>query len=438
MTDSLTKIELTNGLTVLLKEIHTSPIISEWIWYRVGSRDEIAGITGISHWVEHMQFKGTPTFPAGVLDKSISREGGFWNAMTYLDWTTYFVVMPADKIDLALRLEADRMVNSIFDEDMVASERTVIISERQGSENEPLFLLGEALQAAAFRVHSYHHEVIGDLVDLYTITRDDLYNHYRSFYVPNNAVLAISGDFNTDAMLKQVRELFEPIPGGVIPKRRARPEPPQKGEIRVNVEGPGETTYLQIAYHVPEASDSDFFPLTVLDSLLTGPSSLNMFGGGISNKTSRLYKALVEKELAISIQGGLQATIDPYLYGITVVLHPQHSVEEVLEVIDREINIIQQEPPPGADLTRAVKQARALFAYGSESTTNQGFWMGFSEMYSTYAWFENYLNNLSSVTPQDVQKMAQKYFLPKNRIVGVYSPVNTQGIDNPHNNFYEG
>ncbi|MEN6394364.1 MAG: pitrilysin family protein, partial [Anaerolineaceae bacterium] len=257
MTDSLTKIELTNGLTVLLKEIHTSPIISEWIWYRVGSRDEIAGITGISHWVEHMQFKGTPTFPAGVLDKSISREGGFWNAMTYLDWTTYFVVMPADKIDLALRLEADRMVNSIFDEDMVASERTVIISERQGSENEPLFLLGEALQAAAFRVHSYHHEVIGDLVDLYTITRDDLYNHYRSFYVPNNAVLAISGDFNTDAMLKQVRELFEPIPGGVIPKRRARPEPPQKGEIRVNVEGPGETTYLQIAYHVPEASDSD-------------------------------------------------------------------------------------------------------------------------------------------------------------------------------------
>jgi len=438
MTDSLTKIELTNGLTVLLKEIHTSPIISEWIWYRVGSRDEIAGITGISHWVEHMQFKGTPTFPAGVLDKSISREGGFWNAMTYLDWTTYFVVMPADKIDLALRLEADRMVNSIFDEDMVASERTVIISERQGSENEPLFLLGEALQAAAFRVHSYHHEVIGDLVDLYTITRDDLYNHYRSFYVPNNAVLAISGDFNTDAMLKQVRELFEPIPGGVIPKRRARPEPPQKGEIRVNVEGPGETTYLQIAYHVPEASDSDFFPLTVIDSLLTGPSSLNMFGGGISNKTSRLYKALVEKELAISIQGGLQATIDPYLYGITVVLHPQHSVEEVLEVIDREINIIQQEPPPGADLTRAVKQARALFAYGSESTTNQGFWMGFSEMYSTYAWFENYLNNLSSVTPQDVQKMAQKYFLPKNRIVGVYSPVNTQGIDNPHNNFYEG
>jgi len=438
MTDSLTKIELTNGLTVLLKEIHTSPIISEWIWYRVGSRDEIAGITGISHWVEHMQFKGTPTFPAGVLDKSISREGGFWNAMTYLDWTTYFVVMPADKIDLALRLEADRMVNSIFDEDMVASERTVIISERQGSENEPLFLLGEALQAAAFRVHSYHHEVIGDLADLYTITRDDLYNHYRSFYVPNNAVLAISGDFNTDAMLKQVRELFEPIPGGVIPKRRARPEPPQKGEIRVNVEGPGETTYLQIAYHVPEASDSDFFPLTVLDSLLTGPSSLNMFGGGISNKTSRLYKALVEKELAISIQGGLQATIDPYLYGITVVLHPQHSVEEVLEVIDREINIIQQEPPPGADLTRAVKQARALFAYGSESTTNQGFWMGFSEMYSTYAWFENYLNNLSSVTPQDVQKMAQKYFLPKNRIVGVYSPVNTQGIDNPHNNFYEG
>lgn len=426
MSDSLTRVELANGLIVLLKEIHTSPIISQWIWYRIGSRDEIPGITGISHWVEHMQFKGTPTFPAGILDKSISREGGFWNAMTFFDWTTYFEVMPADKIDLALRLEADRMVNSTFDEEVVASERTVIISERQGSENEPLFLLGEALKASAFRVHPYHHEIIGDLADLQTIQRQDLYNHYRSYYSPNNAVLAISGDFNTDAMLSRLRRLFEPIPPGAVPQRHMRPEPSQSGEIRLTVEGSGETTYLQIAYHVPEASHPDFFPLTVLDSLLTGPSSLNMFGGGISNKTSRLYRSLVEKELAISIQGGLQATIDPFLYGITVVLHPQHTVEELLEVIDREINILQQAPPPVVDLHRAVKQARALFAYGSESTTNQAFWMGFSEMFSTYTWFERYLDNLSLVTPEDIQRVAQKYFMNKNRIVGVYSPTGTQ------------
>ncbi|MBN1537932.1 MAG: insulinase family protein [Anaerolineales bacterium] len=431
MTEFFTKTQLANGLTVLLKEIHTAPIISQWMWYRVGSRDEIAGITGISHWVEHMQFKGTPSFPSSVLDKSISREGGYWNAMTYLDWTTYFEVMPADKIDLSLRMEADRMVNSLYNEEEINSERTVIISERQGSENEPLFLLGEAMQASAFRVHPYHHEVIGDLADLRTIQREQLYQHYRSFYTPNNAVLAIAGDFNTDAMLKRIRELYEPIPAGATPRRHFRPEPPQQGEINITVEGPGETTYIQIYHHVPEATHPDFFCLTVLDSLLTGPSNLNMFGGGISNKTSRLYRALVERELAISVQGGLQATIDPYLYSIMGILHPQHTVEEVLTVINQEIENLQQAPPPEEDLHRAVKQARALFAYGSESTTNQAFWLGFSEMFASYDWFDNYLNHLTNVTPQDVQRVATQYFSHKNRIVGVYSPQGWQsGINN--------
>ena len=197
MTNSLTQTTLSNGLKVLLKEIHTAPIISSWLWYRVGSRDEVPGHTGISHWVEHMQFKGTDKFPANILDKSISREGGSWNAFTFLDWTAYFETMPAAKIDLGLQLESDRMINSKFESDEVASERTVIISEREGNENEPHFLLGEAVQQAAFRVHSYHHEVIGDMADLRTMSRDDLYGHYRKYYVPNNAVLAMSGDFDT-------------------------------------------------------------------------------------------------------------------------------------------------------------------------------------------------------------------------------------------------
>ena len=195
MPNSVIKTTLPNGLTVQLKEIHTAPIISSWVWYRVGSRDEVPGRTGVSHWVEHMQFKGTPQFPAGVLDKAISREGGVWNAFTYLDWTTYYETLTADKIDLALRLEADRMVNSLFDPEEVASERTVIISEREGSENEPLFRLGEAVQQAAFKVHPYQHEIIGYKADLHTIQRDDLYNHYRTFYTPNNAVMAVAGDF---------------------------------------------------------------------------------------------------------------------------------------------------------------------------------------------------------------------------------------------------
>ena len=213
---------LPNGLNIRLKEIHTAPIISHWVWYRVGSRNEVPGKTGLSHWVEHMQFKGTEKFPANMLDRSISREGGTWNAFTYMDWTAYFETMPADKIDLALRLEADRMVNSRFDPEEVASERTVITSEREGNENEPLFQLGETIQQTAFRVHPYHHEVIGDMADLRTITRDDLYHHYRGYYVPNNAVMAVSGDFETDQMLARIRELFERIPAGNEPARRLR------------------------------------------------------------------------------------------------------------------------------------------------------------------------------------------------------------------------
>ena len=371
-----------------------------------------------------MQFKGTPQFPAGILDKAVSRDGGVWNAFTYMDWTTYFETMPAEKIDLGVRLEADRMANSIFDPDEVSSERTVIISERQGNENHPLFRLGEAIQAAAFRVHPYHHEIIGDMADLETISRDDLYNHYKSYYQPTNAVVVVTGDFETEMMLTRLQELFEPIPAGDPPLRKARPEPIASGEHRLTVEGPGETAFVQDTYRAPAATDPDFFPFVVLDSLLTGPSSLNLFGGGISNKTSRLYRALVEGEIAVSLHGSLPATIDPFIYAITATVHPQKSPEEVITAIDEEIKRAQDETPSSEALTRAVKQARALFAYGSESITNQGFWLGFTEMFASYDWFTQYLDNLAAVTPEDVQRVAQTYLRPQNRVLGTYLPIN--------------
>jgi zinc protease len=422
MTETITQTTLSNGMQVLLKEIHTAPLVSSWVWYRVGSRDEVNGRTGISHWVEHMQFKGTPQFPTNVLDKAISREGGMWNAFTYLDWTTYFETMPADKIDLGLRLEADRMVNSLFDEDEVASERTVVISEREGNENEPHFQLGEAVQAAAFRVHAYHHEVIGDLADLHSMTRDDLYTHYKTYYVPNNAVMAVAGDFETKEMLARIKELFEPIQTGGEPPRLSRQEPDQKGEVRLSVEGPGETTYVQVCYRFPNASHPDFFPLSVLDSLLAGPSNLNFFGGGISNKTSRLYRALVDKELAVSIYGGAQATVDPFMYNISMTVHPQRKPEEALSALDDQIKRIQDEIVSADEITRAIKQARAIFAYGSENITNQGFWMGYAEMFADYNWFLTYLDKLAAVTPADVQRVAQQYLGARSRVVGTYIP----------------
>ena len=422
MNDSILKLELPNGLLVLLKEIHTAPIISQWIWYRVGSRLEPTGLTGISHWVEHMLFKGTPQFPAGTLDRAVARLGGVWNAFTFLDWTTYTETLPADTIDLALRLEADRMVNAAFDPQEVESERTVILSERQGEENNPLFRLGEEVQAAAFRVHPYHHEIIGDMPDLQRIQREDLYRHYRTHYLPNNAVFTLAGDFDSDAMLGRIRELYEPLPAGPLPARLERPEPPQAGERHLTVEGPGETMYLQVAFHSPAGGEVDFFALNVLDSLLSGPTNLNLFEGGISNKTSRLYRALVERELAVSVHGGLQATVDPYLYTLLITVHPGQTPEACLAALEAEVARLQDTPPPEKELRRAVKQARALFAYGSESISNQAFWLGFSEMFDTYTWFTSYLEQLEAVTPAEVQRAAQIYLRPQNRTVGVYLP----------------
>lgn len=414
---------LTNGLRVLLKEIHTAPIISHWVWYRVGSRDEHPGRTGLSHWVEHMQFKGTPAFPASALDKAISRDGGMWNAFTYFDWTTYFETMPADKIDLALRLEADRMTHCLYEQREVEAERTVILSEREGHENEPLFRLGEAVQQACFDRHPYRHEVIGEMADLRAIQRDDLYNHYRAYYHPANAILAVAGDFETDEMLGRIEASYGDIPAGSAPQRPACPEPFPSAERRLEVAGPGETAYLELAYRAPAGSHPDFFPLTVLDSLLSGPSNPNMFGGGgISNKTSRLYRALVEKELAVALGAGLSPTIDPYLYGLTLTLHPRSSAADALQAVDDEVQRIQEHVPTDEEVARASKQARAMFAYGAENITNQAFWLGYPEMYDTHDWFTNYLDRLAEVTPAAVQQAARDYLRPDYRVVGTYRP----------------
>jgi zinc protease len=422
MNASITRFTLPNGLLVILKEIHTAPLISHWIWYRVGSRNETPGRTGLSHWVEHMQFKGTPRYPGGVLDKAISRNGGVWNAFTYLDWTAYFETLPADKVELAMQIESDRMIHSLFDLDEFESERTVIISEREGNENEPTFRLAEEVQAAAFREHPYHHEIIGDMADLETIQRDDLYRHYQTYYTPNNAVLAIAGNFETAVMIQRVREYYEPIPIGNHAPRQALLEPDQTGQRSIQVEGPGETIYLEAAYHVPAAVHTDYLALNVMDSLLSGPSDLSIFGAGLSNKTSRLYRALVEKELAVSVFGGLQATIDPYLYNLSIIVHPESGPEAVMATLDQEISRLQETPPTVEELARAVKQARALFAYSTESITNQAAWLGFVEMFADQAWLANYLDRLSMVSPQDVQRVAQTYLRPQNRVLGAYIP----------------
>ena len=422
--NGLLRTTLSNGLTVLIQEQHHAPVATFWLWYRVGSRNEIPGVTGVSHWVEHMQFKGTPKYPAEVLDKAISREGGQWNAMTFYDWTAFYEIMPADRIDLGLDLEADRMVNSHFDLEEVDSERTVILSERSGSENSPSWLLYEQMLGAAFRVHPYRTTVIGERVDLETMSRDDLYNHYRRYYVPNNATAVLVGDIDANEYLQKIEKLFGGIPRGDDLPGVNRPEPPQYGERRVTLNREGQTAYVSVAYRAYEVTHPDFFTLTVLDSILAGASSLNfMSTAHTSNKTSRLYKALVETEMAAGVGGGMIATIDPYIYSITATVRDDRTPQEVEDAIDAEVDRLASGQINEQEFEKARKQARALFAYDSESVSSQGFWLGFAEtLVGDYAWFDDYLDRLMAVTLDDVKRVAADVFDRNRRTVGWYVP----------------
>ena len=418
------KTQLDNRLTVLIKEMHHAPVATFWMWYGVGSRNESPGITGISHWVEHMLFKGTPKFPASELDKLISRVGGFWNAMTFMDWTTYYEVMPTEHIHLAIELEADRMVNSLFEPEEVASERTVILSERSGSENSPAWLLYEDLMGVSFRVHPYRTTVIGERIDLETMTRDDLYDHYKRYYVPDNATAVLVGDVNPEESLAFIQEQFKNVPSGDAPPGVNRPEPPQFGERRTLVSREGRTSHVMIGYRGYEIRHEDFFALAVLDTIINGASSLNfMSTAHTSNKTSRLYKALVETELASGAGGGLTATIDPYLFSFSATVRDGRTPQEVEDAFLEEIEKIAAGEFSKDEFDRALKQSKALFAYDSETVSSQGFWLGFAEtLVQDYTWFESYMDKLQAVAFEDVKRVAADILNPSKRVIGWFVP----------------
>ncbi len=413
---------LENGLTVLLKESRHVPVTTFWIWYRVGSRNELPGITGIAHWAEHMLFKGSRAFPKGEIDTQIARNGGVMNGFTWLDFTTFFETLPADRIDLSLRIESDRMVHALFDPDEVDLERSVIISERQGAENEPAFLLSEEVVGAAFRVHPYHHDTIGDMCDLERITHQDLVSHYERFYGPNNAVAVAVGDFEAAEMLDRIGLRFGSIPARSVPHPFHRPEPPQRGERRVNLEGPGSTAYVQIAYRAPAAREPDFYPMVILSTLLTGASGMSLTSPAPPNRSSRLYRALVETGLAAAVSGSVSPMLDPHLYSILATVRAGRSLDEVEAALDDQVAQILQGPISAEELDTAIKQARAQFAYSSESVTSQGYWLGYSSMVADIDWFETFLDRLASVSVGDVHRVAHAYLLRRNRTVGWYVP----------------
>ena len=368
-----------------------------------------------------MQFKGTRTYTAKEMEDTIARTGGYANAFTSPDWTTYFQTVPSAALEIALRFESDRMVNSLYEPEEVETERTVILSEREGNENDPQFLLSEAVQLAAFTQHPYRNEVLGSTEDLLSLTRDDLYNHYRNYYQPSNALLCLAGSFDVDSTLTLIKNYFESIKNQEPIRSIPTPETEITDTVSVELQGPDEADYIQIAWRSPQADDPDFFAYTLIESILSGPSSLSMFGsGGIGNRSSRFYRELVENQLVASVYGSLSASIDPGTFSLNLTCRGDHSPDQVIEKIDQVVDQFLTHGPTTEELAIALKQARANFIYSSDNITNQAFWLGYAHSFADYSWFTDYVKRLEQVSKNDILRVARQYLDPAHRVTGVY------------------
>jgi len=275
------------------------------------------------------------------------------------------------------------------------------------------FLLEEELMGAALRVHPYRNPTVGHMCDLQAITRDQLYHHYRTYCVPNNALAVAVGDFDADDMAGLIEAHFGALPRGDDVPSMSVVEPLQRGERRVIVEREGLVPYLKVALRPPP-----------MNAILTGASAMTFMGGGLSNKSCRLYRALVVEELAVSVSGALLPSVDPLPYVLSAVVRPGRSPAEVEEALYREIERVTDDAVTQGEVDKAVKQAKAQFSYSSESVTGQALWLGFSEIFADHSWSDRYLDNLTAVTVEDVRRVAQRCFRASNRTVGWYVPTN--------------
>jgi len=417
---------LDNGLRVLAQEVRTAPLASVWCWYRVGSKDEGPGLTGVSHWVEHMNFKGTTNIPRDKVKGIIEQFGGYWNGYTWIDQTTYTETATRDALDRMLFIESERMANCLYDPADCESERTVIISELQGGENDPDTLLDQELTATAFRAHPYRHPTIGWLADLESMTREDLYGYYRRHYVPNNATLVIVGDIDTKDAMTRVVQHFGGIASGEVKRRRPTREPEQLGERRVTLSREGTTAYLKLGFHAPSLSDPDFFPVLVLDAVLTGAKGVNLWASFRTpppQRSARLYRALVNTGLASSVMGGVIPTQDPFLYTISITATEGTPLDRVEAAALAELDRVRTGGVTPAELTKARNQLRARLVFENDSITNIAHQLGYFQTIADWRVFHSLRERIDAVTVEQVSAAAAARLAPANRTVGWFDPI---------------
>jgi len=420
---------LSNGLKVVVQEIHTAPLVSVWCWYRVGSCDEGPGLTGVSHWVEHMNFKGTAHIPREEMKGIVERFGGMWNGYTWIDQTTYLETAGRAALDQMLFIEAERMGQGLYDPAECESERTVVISELQGGENDPDQLLDTEVTATAFRAHPYGHPTIGWLADLSSMTRDDLYGHYRRFYIPNNATLVVVGDVDADDVMRRAVRHFGDSASGPEPQRIRTIEPPQLGERRVLIEREGTTGYVKIVFHAPAATDDEFFPMLVLDAILTGAKGVNLwssFRGVPPQRKARLYTALVERGLASIVSGAVMPTAQPFLYTLSFTAMEGVPLDAVEFAALEEIERVRTEGVDLGELARAKRQLRARLVFENDSVTNIAHQLGYFETIAGPDYLPALPRRIEAVTAEQVWDVARCRLGHMSRTVGWFRPVESQ------------
>ncbi len=406
--------DLDNGLRVLLLEDHRSPIVSFQVWYRVGARNEQRGGTGIAHFLEHMMFKGTTAHPRGAYGRLVEQNGGRDNAATTMDWTSYYVDVAADRVDLVIALEADRMRNLLIDPQDVASEREVVLEERRTrSEDDPGAFLGEEVNAMAYKAHPYGQPVVGWLQDVRRITPDQLRAFYRTYYVPNNAIVVAVGDFKAPGMLEKIKAQFGPIPRAAAPPPVLAVEPPQNGERRVAVKKQAQLPIVYLAWHVPDHSSPDALPLEVLSTILAG------------GRASRLFKDLVyQRQIALDAGGDYSyLSIDPPLFWFYATVMPGQTPETVEQALLAEMERLGREPVTDEELQRAKNQTEAAFVFADDSIHQRAATLARFELIGGWALADEFVQRVRAVIAADIQRVARAWFLPDKRTTGVLLPL---------------
>jgi len=409
---------LENGLKVVLRPIPETKALSTWVVYRIGSRNEVPGMTGSTHWVEHMLFKGGGRLGKGDIDKLISRLGGKLNAFTDTDFTMYFETIPASALDTALMIEAERMRNAAFDPKEVEAERTVVISEREGAENQPEFLVEEELWGLAFHVHPYHWTAIGYKQDLANLERDPLYRHYLRYYAPNNASLILVGGFDPAVAMQHIREAFGPLKREAPTEPLRLAEPEQRGERRSDLHRPGPTDLLAMGWHVPGVAHEDTPALILLSTILGGWRGMVPFAAGDwRSRSNRLYRALVATKLATDVGARQEMKVDPSLLIAGVTLTRGVSLDRVESVVDREVAKLKAALPSKAEVGRARQQARAWSRYEQDGVTFQGMLLSIGEGLSSWDFPETLLAKVEKVRPDQIRDVARSYLVDDHRTV---------------------